>query len=813
MTYFYLKSAVRSILRKRVFSFLNIAGLTIGITVFLLVLEYFSYETGFDRFHEHGARLYRVNIVTAKGKSPSTVPALGAAMQSGIPGVKAAIRFGDNFNSGAVISVQPAGQAAPVAFQEQRCVFVDKSFLQAFTFPLVDGSNQLDNPHAVIITASIAKKLYGTAEPVGQTLQMHNQFGLLTCTVAGVVADPPRQSDIGFDYLFSTEILRNASYISGSDWASLDNWGSESFTTYVWLQPGADPVTIAAQASRLLSREAPHYTAADGTIGLQPVSELHLGGSFDDDNPTSGSRVMVYAILYLGMLVLLIAWINFINFSTAFALSQARNIGIHKVIGSGKRQIVGRYITESLLLNLAGLTLAFLLTDLVQYLFNYLTARPLSLIYLNHWSSWLIGGSILTTGIGLCGGYVGWVLAKFKPVSAMQFNDTGQLGNTLLRKGLVVFQFAISVLFIIATLVAYKQLDFMKRHNLGMTIDNLVVVNGPQIRDSSIRTEARAFRNDLQRLPFITAMSNTGSIPGPDFAHNYSADGVLGPTPSKGDDQKEYFISEVDDHYFPLLKIPLADGRNFTPDEVTRGYKAGKWIVNETAARSLGLPSGDVLHRIVKWQGKDWEIVGVIKDYHHRSLKEVIEPIIYIPQNNINRFILQMTPGELQRKITAVKDLYARYFPGNPFGYTLLRETYDTQYAEEQRAATIALSVSVFVILIACLGLVGLSVFTAKRRTKEIGIRKILGASSAQLFALLSKDFLALVLVAFLLAAPIAWILMSQWLQNFAYHIRIDVWTLLPTGLLVTGIALFTVSFQAIKAALSKPADAIRATD
>lgn len=811
MTNFYLKSAVRSIFRKKTFSILNIIGLTLGITIFLLVLEYFSYQSGFNSWHTRLDNLYRVDLAGPNGKSPSTPPALGPDIKKSIPGIQTVARYTDNFTSGAVISCIPRGGKEKLSFQEQRCVFVDKTFLEIFSFPLISGSNQLDDPHAVVITASIAKKLFGNSEPIGQTLKMHNQFGSLPCQVTGVVADPPSQSDITFDYLFSMQALSLPAYIAGSEWASPDSWSNVSYTTYALLAPDTDPDKIAAAATSEFKKDDPQYKKEDGSVTLQPVSEIHLGKTFSDDNPTSGSRATVYAILYLGILVLVIAWINFINFSTAFALSQVKNIGIHMIIGSAKRQIVARYIMESFLLNLAALTLAFPLTDILQGIFNYLTTAPLSIHYLYSWSSWLTGMVILAAGVALCGGYVGWTLARLKPVSALNFHNPTSLGSTWLRKGLVIFQFTISILFIIATLVAYTQVNFMKRHDLGMNIRDLVIVNGPQIRDSSIRAEATAFKNDLANLPFVTASCNTGSIPGPDFAHNYSSDGVTGPAPAKGDDKKEYDISEVDERYFPLYEIPMAEGRNFSQEEVARGYKAGVLILNETAASDLGIHPGAAIHNHITWQDRSWDIIGIVRDYHHQSLKNTIEPIIYVPQNNINRFTLKLTPGSQSQKLSVIKNLYSRYFPGNPFGYSILQDTYNTQYADEDRGVTIALSVSLFIILIAMLGLIGLSIFTVRRRVKEIGIRKVLGATTGSLFRLLSRDFLALIALAFLLATPIAALLLNLWLRNFADHISMSAWHFILPGLIVMLIALLTISIQTIQAALANPTAAIRA--
>ncbi|HRH51615.1 MAG TPA: ABC transporter permease [Panacibacter sp.] len=811
MLNFYIKSAVRSISRKKIFSVLNIAGLAIGISVFMLTLEYYSYETGFNTFHKNLPNLYRINIAQEEGKISSTMSALGPAAEKNIPGIKAAARFGDNFNSGAIVTYQPGSSVTErKSFREEGAVFVDKSFLDIFNFPLIAGTNELDKPNTVIVNASVAKKLFGNENAVGKTIQLHNQFGLISCAVCAVLNDLPKQSDIQFDYLFSMESLNNASYIGNNSWATLDNWGVQAFGSYLLLKDGVNPSTVAAAATKLYQQNKPEYSKADGVLELQPVSELHLGNSMKDNSPTAGSMAMVYFIFALGILVLCIAWINYINFSTAHAISQAKNIGIHKIIGSGKKQIVLRYITEAFILNIVSLAIAFLIVMMAQGLFNYVTGKPLSLEYINHPATWLTAAGIMATGILLCGGYVGFVLSRFKPINTIRFNDNGRLGNVLLRKGLVIFQFVISILFITATIIAYDQLQFMKNSNLGMNINNLVVIDGPSIREGLSENSNQVFMNELQKLPFIEKESQTGCVPGIGYGYNFSTGGVTNLNPSKADKDKNYNIALVDENYFPTYQIAFTGGRNFTTAEADKGFKGDKVMINEAAEKSLHFAPGAAVNQMIKWNDNQYQVVAVVKDYHHKSLKELIEPIVFFPQHNDNNFTVKMSTDHLPEKIAAIKSVYNKIYAGNPFQYKLLKEAYDTQYTDEQKSGTLALSISVLVILIACLGLIGLSIFTAKRRTKEIGIRKVLGASVNSLFTLLSKEFLWLVVIAFAISTPLAWWAMNNWLQNFAYRTTISWWVFAIAGLSALSIALITVSFQSIRAAIANPVKSLR---
>lgn len=811
MLLFYIKSSLRGIGRKKVFTLLNISGLAIGICVFLLALELYSYENGFNRFHANLPRLYRVNIAAQGNTSATSYSPIAPMMQSSIPGVEAAFRFADNFNDGAIVSYQPPGNAAaPKSFREDGCVFADAAFLNAFSFALVAGSNQLNKTNTTVITTAVANKFFGSPQAaIGKVLQLHNQFGALPVTVTGVTADIPAQSDIRFGYLFSIEILNNPGYTTGSDWARLDNWGNNSYTLYTLLKPNANADAVAQQASALWKKADPDYNPDKGTIQLQPVSDMHLGHSFNSTTPTYASFAVTFFIMALGILVLCIAWINYINFSTAYAISQAKQIGIHKIVGSNKKQIVLRYVTEAALLNLIGLALAFVLAGIGQTMFNYLTGKPLALHYINHVSTWLYCAGVMVTGVLLCGGYVGLILARFKPVAIMRFNNTGNAGNALLRKGLVIFQFVISSIFIAATIIAYMQLNFMRHHNLGMNIDNLVVINGPAVKDSAYKTNKEIFKNELARLPFIEQISCTGSVPGIGFAHNFGAEGITGTNAQKGDERKGYFISEVDEKYFDTYQIPLLNGLNFTTTDANLSFKGNRLIVNETAARQLGYNPTTAVGKLINW-GNSFTIAAVVKDYHHRSLKEKIEPIIYVAQHNNSCYTIKVNMNNLPAKMAAICALYQQLYPGNPFEYTVLTEAYDTLYTDEQKAGLVALSIAALVIVIACLGLVGLSVFTARRRNKEMGIRKVLGASAQSLFVLLSKEFLWLVGVAFIIAAPIAWFGMHKWLQAFAYRISIPFWVFIVTGLSTLFIALMTVSFQALKTALVNPVNSLR---
>jgi putative ABC transport system permease protein len=800
MLFFYLKSAARNLSRKRFFSVLNIAGLAVGICIFLLGLEFYRYEQGFNRFHPNLDYLYRVVIETPEGKTGSSFPTIGPLMERQLAGVHRAIRFGDNFNDGAIVAYQPPGGLPLRSFREDGCVFVDPAFLDAFHFPLMEGQNRLTETNSVVVTTAAAQQLFGAEPAIGKLVRLHNQFGDLPLTVTGVVADPPDQSDIKFRFLLPIRTLDDPVYTAGSNWAKLTTWGNDAYTTFLWLDNNADPRRIAAEATKLWQQNDPDYGKKKGHVRLQPVADMHLGQGRKEEGPTYSSFGLTATVLLLGFLILAIAWINYINFSTADALTRAREIGIHKVAGSSRFQIVCRSVTEGVLLNLLSVLLAFPMARLTQQLFNYITDRPLSLYYVNDLSSWLLILVVLATGSALGGGYTGILLSRLQPVTALQFNHPSHVGHSLVRKVLVVFQLTISCVFIGVTLVAWQQIRFMKRHDLGMDIDKLIVIQGPALRDSTFRSRSVTFRNDVALLPFVERFTSSGSAPGIGSGHNYSSDGVTGALARPGDEKVEYSISEVDEHFFETYGIPILYGSNFTAADATRNYKGDRLMINEKAARALGYEPAAAVGAVVHWD-KAYTIVGVVRDYHHRSLKDPIEPILFVPQHNNSCYTIKTDPKNLREKLAVIRDKYEAAYPGNTFTYVSVRESYDRQYADQQRTGVIALSLSALIIAISSLGLIGLAAFTARRRTKEMGIRKVLGASVASLFLNLSAEYLWLVAIALLVATPLSWMISHRWLQEFAFRISPG-WSIWLTAGFLCGLFTFlTVSFHALRTA------------
>ena len=797
----YFKTAFRKLWRNKTFTAINIVGLAVGMAVFFLIMEFVAFEWGANRFHKNYRQLYRVAL-SEKEDNPSYYLQSGLAplLKEKFPAIQATVRVaaignGVISNTGADIK----------SFSEDNMVYVDGNFLQVFTFPVVNGTPSLQQPQTLALSERMAKKIFGTTAVSGKTVTVSNQFGNTPYTINAVFKDMPAQSDIQAEVLLSLNTLQNGANRNDNNWANPATLESRFATIYVSLQPGTDANKVAAQATsfaRGLLTRSPGVS-----IFLQPFSELHLAPGFSYPFPTFGSLPLVALLLGVAVLILLIAWVNYINLSTVQALTRAKETGVRKVLGASKSQLAFQYLSETLLLTLAGMALAFCLVSIFQQLFNQFTGRTLSLRAFNQGWFWIICIAGILGGSLLSGGYVAFVLSSFKPVTTLRGKITGITKGLSLRKGLVVFQFSISIVFIIATILLYQQLQFMKTSNLGISFKQLLVVKGPAI--SAGKQKSIAFRNELAALPFVKKYAVSNNIPGQGY--NFSTDGITKESPLKGDDKKSYNMFICDNNFLSTYNIELVQGKSFTGEDAYNGWsKARKVLINEKAATQLGFAKNEnIVGRKILWE-QEYEIAGVVKDYHHLSMHKPIEPVIFLPAVSYGYYSILTDPSNLPSKMAAIQTLYKQYFPGNPFEYFFADETYNNQYKAEQQLGNVFISAALVAIIIACMGLFGLAAFTAQQRIKEIGIRKVLGASVTDITQLLSRDFAMLVLIAAVIAFPVAWYAMHSWLQDYAYRININWWVFVIAGLAAMLIALVTVSFQAIKAAVSNPVKSLR---
>jgi putative ABC transport system permease protein len=798
--------AFRHLTRNKVYSVLNIAGIALGTAAFLLILEFISTEKSYNLFHEEEASMYRLVYSNQEGSYwPEMEPGIGPLIKEKIPAIASYCRYESGIAQGVVKVNNP--EADP--FRESAIGYVDGNFFQFFSFPVTAGkAAALHEPFTVFLSAAAAAKYFPDQNPLGQTLLLYNQFGEGSFKISGIYTIP-ENSDINYDMVFSLATLAAPSYLNGNDWASINNLSSQYIQTMVKIVPGNSPATIEKQ---LNSVRQSRIQEQDGTLlHLQALRHMHLPSSFDDRYPTYGNLRYIYVLGLVAILIVCMAWFNYVNLATAHAIKRAHEIGIRKIIGASRAALVRLYLTESITINLLAFSLALLLVYLIQPFFNSIIQKQLSLTSIRWNSSTLIGTLIFMAGILLSGWYTALVITRLQPLAVLK-NRLAKSGKGIaIRKLLVVTQFAISIGLVLSTFVIYQQLRFMQNSDLGMNIEKMVLLKGPSIgRDSSYAARKTSFSQAIESNPQVQDFTVTGSVPG--SYYNFRTAGFTQPGSLESVKQKSFAFSIIDHRYLPTFRIPLVAGRNFTAAETAVEWNENdRVLMNERAIEELGFTSPEeALSKRVTWDERTLQVIGVVKNYHHTGLQQAIDPIIFYPQNNNVFYSIRLAPGNTRQQLKHLETTYRENFPNNPFEYSFADEQFNRQYLTETKYGTLFTTAAVWAILIACLGLFGLTNYSIQSRRKEIGIRKVLGAGIPDITALLSGDFIKLVLIAGLFACPVAWWAMHHWLENFAYRITIP-WWLLPIAVAVAlGIALATISIQTIRTAITNPIDALK---
>ncbi len=806
MLYNYFKIAYRNFIKNPIFSAINVGGLSLSIAAFILILQYVSFEVSVNTFHKNLPDLYRVLFETKEGQVYDySAPIIGTLAKQQFGEVDKYCRVAEGIGNGIV----KVGENANLkTFKEEHIAYADGSFFDMFSFSIQEGNGlKIKETNTVAISSSTAKKYFNQQNALGNVLTVNNEFGENLYTIVAVFNDFPQNSDLRFDIILSLQTLANPANLHGADWANLD--GTSSYlTTFLQLQPKADFKLLEAHVNEFKKKVDPDDEDA---IRLQPMKNIHLAASLNDHYISYGNLGFLYLIGGIALLIVVIAWFNYINLSTAGALKRAKEVGIRKVIGASKQQLVLQFLRESFFLNIVALLLAFAIVNIGQPVFNEIIGKPLSFSLLTQNAFWIFGSMIFIFGSVASGGYAAFVLSSFKPSQTLKGIFSKSSTGIALRKTLVVFQFSISILLIAATFILYQQLQFVQNQNLGMNLNQLVVINGPEVgKDNTYTQRKESFKNELTQASFVEKYSGSGSVP--TQGYNYSNSGITKMNALPGEEKNNYNISFIDDHFFDTYEINFEAGQNFTYADCNKKQsEVDRLILNEQAARQLGFQSPqEAIGSKIKWYEKEYEIKGIVKDYHHLSLRQTIAPIIYIPQFNSGFFTVKLKPGNTQAELISLEKIYKEYFPGNPFEYFFVNENYFNQYRAEQQYGKIFTATSCLAIFVACLGLFGLATFTVEQRTKEIGIRKVMGASISQISILLSRDFLKLVVISILIASPLAWWAMHTWLQAFAYRVEITIWIFALAGALAIFIALLTVGSRAIQAAMSNPVKSLR---
>lgn len=786
----HIKLAWRNLLKSKFYSALTIAGLTIGLSIGLLILLWVNDELSFDRFHSKGKQLYRVSAQLGTGSSTQiwsgVQPPIAVFGMKSVPGIQNAVRLVSVWDYGVYRINDKMLKSG-----DYGSFYADSSFFNVFDFKLLRGDRNHPFPtiNSVILTQRTAKRFFGDADPMGKTILAENKDNYV---VAGIMADIPENSSIKFDLLFSIAV-RGAQYDGKDYWKSMNtDWGDYYANTYLLLRPGTSPQAVADQLTRIHIENQPGEDASKVKYLLQPLSSVHLYKA--DGAPGGIQSVQLFSIV--AVLILLIACINYINLSTARALLRSKEVSVRKIIGARKKQLFTQFVIETLLTFVIALAFALVLIRLLMPVYNEVSGKQLQFNLFDPGVWKVIGLTALAT-LAASSIYPAVLLSSFKPIAALKGKGSIGVGNAGFRKVLVVCQFIFSVVLIIGTLVIDKQLRYIRETELGYD-RTFVMAFG--MRD--MQKDYAAVRSQLLSQPGISDVASAGD-------NIMSIGNTTGDTEWDGKDPKTSFLIHpiyVDRYFARFFKMKLAKGQFF------QGLKtdSAHYILNETAVREAGITNP--IGKRFKLHDQNGIIIGVMKDFHFASFKEKIEPAIFVynePKSYWQMYV-RTTGKDAPLAIKAVQKIWKQYNPAFPLDYHFMDETYNEMYKADEHQAVLFNWFAGIAILISCLGLFGLATYTAQAKVKEIDVRKVLGASVSSITVMLAKDFLLLVVMAIIVATPIAWYAMHTWLQNYAYRITIGWWVFALSGILAILIALFTVSFQSIRAALANPVSSLR---
>ena len=798
----YLKIAYRNIVRHKGFSLINILGLAIGMAVCIIIMQYVSYENSFDKFHDNYENIYRVQFNIYKHgelivECAAAVPAVGPAMKDNFPEVLEYCR---------ALPLDGIMSYGEKSFREDDIQAVSPSFIKMLSFPLVKGDPKtaLEGTNKTVITESTAKRFFGEEDPIGKTITWDGDMDFV---VTGVCVDVPENSHIKFTFLISHDTLRE---IWGEEVDTA--WGWYDFNTYVVLADGADHKDFDKKFDAWLENEkGEEWRKYDVKyeFPLQPLASIHLYSDLlqESEPAENGDGSAVRFLTIIALFILVIAWVNYINLSTSKALERAKEVGIRKVSGANKSTLIKQFLIESFLINIIALVIAFVLMELTVPFFKNLTGSNMTASNLISSGMWIWLAVIFIIGSVLSGLYPAFVLSSYKPVIVLKGAWIRSSRGSLMRKILVVFQFSISVVLIAGTIIVFNQMNYLQNQKLGIDIDQTLVLNGPSVfaSDSLSVTTIETFKQEVTSLANIKSFTASSNVPGVEIfwgQGSYSEDQVR-------EESEVMYLVGIDHNFLESFSLPLLAGSSFTPDLKESRTEA---IVNRAAVKRYGYSNPqDIIGKTIYISRDSLCVMGVIENFNQMSLKTNVIPLAFPLVLNRSRFFsMKVSTGNLQSTISQIEQVWEDILPGNPFDYFFLDDHFNKQYTKDIQFGKVFGVFSGLAILIACMGLFTLSSFSAIQRTKEIGVRKVMGASVSSIVSLLAKDFLKLVGISVLIAIPVIYFIMNSWLQSFAYRISISFWVLLLSAVIVSFIATLTIAYQTVKTAISNPVQALK---
>jgi putative ABC transport system permease protein len=803
MLYNYLLIALRNLKKNITLSLINIFGLAIGISVALLILNYVANEYSYDKFHANADNIYRVESNFHEGKVltddwPTASFGYGPAMKANIPGIKDYVRI-------ALHQINQVVKFENIKFRENTVCYTEPSFFRIFSFQLLTGDSKtaLERPNTVVLTEAAAHRYFGDKNPIGKIMSFSTTDLTVHCEVTGIMKDIPQNSHIKYEFFISFNTLPK--YL----W---EFWYLHETYTYVQLSPGVSTRSIENRFPAMAEKykTLPALKNKIWGIKLVPLKDIHLNPQKSYERETKGNRKAVFALIIIAIAILIIAWINYVNLTIARSMERAKEVGIRKISGGDKRQLITQFLFESFIVNMIALLLSFLLLSLIIPEFNHLTGKFLSF---SVWFSsyfWIILVLVFLVGVLLSGFYPAFILSSITPTSILKGKYIHSEGAGLIRKILVVLQFSASFILICGTLVVNAQLKFMKSQDLGVNIDQTLVLRYPIFSDS-LSEKVLSFKKALYQYSWVKDATISGSVPGVSidtWASNHRKD----------DDEMQnrlYEMLPVDYDYTSTYGLKVVNGRSFSE---AFGDDKEKLVINEESVKLLGYKSskeaigGQVM---IEGETNPLEIIGVVKNFHHQSLQRNFTPIMFVMYNRISwikfKYIsIKMNSTDIQSHTEAIERLWKNYFPESTFDSFFLNEFFDRQYKDDRQFGTIFGLFSFIAIIIASIGLWAIALYTANSRTKEMGIRKVNGASIYDLFMVLAKEFLILIVIAIIIALPLAWYIMSEWLRGYAFRTTLSPWLFVLAAFLLMLISLFAISRRIYKTATSNPVESLK---
>jgi putative ABC transport system permease protein len=797
-----LRIAYRNLLKNRVFSYINILGLAIGIAAFMLIVQYVRFERSYESTYKHADNIFRLATEFYNGSELVTTDCetyapLGPFAKANMTEV---VDFARMYGIDGLANVKVGTQS----FLESGMYWADHSVFNVFTYEVVSGdvNKALVAPFEIVLTESIAKKYFGRTSVVDESIDVDKR----TFRVKAVVADSPPNTHLKFSFLLS-----RLSFPVVKPWYPDDKWGNNNEFTFVLTVPGTDVGNFNKRLNDLTMKELKGLVEEERFIA-EPIKDIHLYSDKSYEPEAGGSSEAVYYLIVIALFIIAIAWVNYVNLSTARAVERAREVGIRKVMGSLKRQLIFQFLAESFIVNVVAGVIALMILQLSFPFFRDIAGQPLSLDLMGDSVIWYLFLGLVLAGTLLSGIYPAFVLSSFKPVAVLKGKFQSSSHGQLLRKGLVIFQFSATVVLIISTCTVYLQVQFMRNQNLGMDIDQILVLTGQQLNlsDSIFRQTSHTFKTELLKNSAIRSVGRGESLPGVDLQElsTTSVNPLSGAKNSRG---YLYYYFGIDADYIPTMNITFVAGRNFQ-DRIENHDQV---IINREAAKLLGFANpreavGSKITFRTRGSADGSVIIGVLDDFHFRSPKEAHLPMLFYYKEPSDYFALLVRTDNMPVTLAAVRETWTKVYPDAVFNHFFLNHKYDQQYRADAQFGNVTAVFSSLIVIVACLGLFGLSSYTITQRTKEIGIRKVLGASVPEIVRLLSKDFATTVLIAAVIALPIAYFAMDQWLAQYYLRVTLDAWIFLFAFAVVLLLALMTVSFQTISIARGNATDALR---